>query len=188
MSARWLVAVMVLLGACGRDSKLTGDVSIELRWHGTWSDEDRAFMASYVEGLTPAGYFDGLGWGSDVPRFHPTTGGARVVADIWGTDATGAPPVRPVGFHGADGDHPTITITPASLGRVATAAYIMTHELLETATNPFLENGDSAELADQCAFKGWGLIQVVGTDTKVPLYMTKSGCYPKSMVPAGSGI
>jgi len=32
------------------------------------------------------------------------------------------------------------------------------------------------------------MIEIVGQLTRVPLYETSAGCYPKSVVPAGSGM
>jgi hypothetical protein len=191
--ARYILAVLgaVLLAACGAgapaapDAGLSGDIPVQLVWEGTWDPKDRLVVAAVVNGLAPAGYFQGLAPRGLAPRFLVTDRDdamARVV--LRALDTAGAHEPLEVASHGYTLalHRVDIVINPLGTASWQETVYALAHELVEAAADPWLEDPD-AEVADACNWEGPTHVSVAGVRFNAPRYVSPLGqpacqCWP----------
>jgi hypothetical protein len=174
-SFRTAIVGVTLLAACGGwepSGGLTGVVPVRLEWMGSWSEPDQAAIVAYVQGLSAAGYFAGLAPRHIDPRFVVTDADDTLVRVV--LRAPGAEPgdaTARLAYHDADRSRRrfTITVNPEATHTWIEAAYVLAHELVETAADPWCADPD-AEVADDCVFEGYALASIRGSDARVPRY------------------
>jgi hypothetical protein len=179
MGKQILALVVAMAAGCGGQGGLSGDLSVAINWHGDWSAADQRSLTGYVEGLAPAGYFARMPRGL-APRFHVVDESAphQITIELWKHGTTGPTDTR-MGYHEGDASSGAlvITICPEAAYDWSTAAYVLAHELVETASDPWCEDNDE-EIADPCAFEGFAQLLVDGAQRRVPKYLTAEGCWP----------
>ena len=127
---------------------------------------------SCVDGLATSGFFAGLAPRHLDPRFVVTDSEDALVRVVFrnASSTPGADPF-PIAYHGGDRNLNLVTITvlhEATPGWTE-AAYVLAHELVESAADPWTSDTD-AEVADACVFDGYALAFIGGAEARVPRY------------------
>jgi hypothetical protein len=163
----------LILFACGGQESLgglTGVVPVRIDFQDSRTEYNQAAIVAFVDGLATSGFFAGLAPRHLYPRFVVTDSKDALVRVVFrnASSTPGADPF-PIAYHEGDRNLNLVTITvlhDASPGW-PDAAYVLAHELVEAAADPWTADPD-AEVADACVFAGYALAFIGGAEVRVP--------------------